>query len=202
LIQFIGSLNFSEIDAVAQAKDRMQNLKFLLEGHADYEESRIHTILKERGSLLFQKAELEHNNHTLFFEKADKCLMDIENRQNPADKNHLGYLFYLELREFFAQNLIHFDYEEKVILPELQRLTSDEDILEIDSQTYRQMTSDQMIHMMDVLFPHMNSDDRFTFLKDIKDCQPEKFEAAWQGIRSKIDEQERDTLMKSLNIED
>lgn len=200
LVHLIGSLDFTEKSAVAEVTDRLQTLEFLLKGHADYEESRIHIILKHKNSFLYQSVESQHKDHQLFFDKSEKYLREIEKVDDPEDKNYLGYLFYLDLREFFAQNLIHFDYEEKVILPELQRLATDEDIREIDAQSYRQMLPDQLIHMMEVLFPHMNREDRLTFLKDIKDCQPDKFELAWQGMLPKIDEREREALGKSLNI--
>jgi hypothetical protein len=51
-----------------------------------------------------------------------------------------------------------------------------------------------------VLFPHMNSDDKFVFLNDIKSCVPEKFELAWNSVLSIIDENERNNLKGLLNI--
>jgi hypothetical protein len=200
LVQLIGSLDFCAVNAVFQAKERLQDLRQLLEGHAHYEESRIHALLKSKHSLLFKEAEGDHEKHHLFFNKAEKDLNDIEDLKDPEAKNHRGNEFYLDLREFFARNVIHFDYEERVILPELQKLVDDESIREIDSLSYRQMTPSQMIHMMEVLFPHMNPEDRFTFLKDIKNCQPKKFEMAWDGIAVKIEEEERESLRKSLKI--
>ncbi|MBX9976703.1 MAG: hemerythrin domain-containing protein [Alphaproteobacteria bacterium] len=200
LIQCIGSLDFSEKGAIKKAADRLQALQSLLDSHADYEESRIHALLKKKKSLVCHEAEMQHQSHDAFFEKAHHMLSAIEKQDTQSDKNHLGYMLYLELRSFFAHNLLHFDYEEKIILPELQRLASDSEILDIDAQSYRQMDPDQVIHMMDILFPHMNADDRFTFLHDIKKCQPEKFDAVWQGIHPKIDATEKVKLIQSLSL--
>ncbi len=112
----------------------------------------------------------------------------------------LGYELYLDLRNFFGENLDHFDYEERVIMPELQRLLSDDEIKEIDKISYRQMLPEYMVHMMEVLFPHMNCDDRLTFLNDIKTCEPEKFELAWDGISPMLEETERNNLKKLFGI--
>ena len=62
------------------------------------------------------------------------------------------------------------------------------------------MTSEQMIHMMKVLFPHMNPDDKEAFLVDIKECQPKKFIEAWQGIQSYLSAKEQETLMQKLDF--
>ena len=55
---------------------------------------------------------------------------------------------------------------------------------------------------MEVLFPHINCEDRYTFLKEIKDCEPEKFKLAWKGILPSINKLERIHLMKLLNIKE
>lgn len=200
MIQTMGCLDFSQKEAVDQAKDHLHHLKSLLKGHAHYEESRIHDILKKKGSSIFHQVEVQHQDHDLYFEKAEKLLSTIDHMDNPEDKIEMGYVYYLDLREFFAQNLLHFDYEEKVILPELQRLVGDEEIREIDAISYRQMTPDHMTQMMTVLFPHMNRDDRFAFLRDIKDSQPEKFDQAWEGIVPTLHEQEVGELRESLGV--
>lgn len=37
--------------------------------------------------------------------------------------------------------------------------------------------------MIEVLFPHMNSDDRFVFQNEIKNCEPEKFKLVSQLMK-------------------
>ena len=36
--------------------------------------------------------------------------------------------------------------------------------------------------MLEVLFPHMNIDDKLHFLQDIKESEPEKFIITWNTI--------------------
>ncbi|MBA3535014.1 MAG: hypothetical protein H0T84_00120 [Tatlockia sp.] len=86
-------------------------------------------------------------------------------------------------------------------MPELQRLYTDEEILaNVDAKTYALMTPDQMVNMIEVLFPHFNADDREAFLRDIYKSEPVKFHEAWKGIATIIDAAERKRLIARLGI--
>ena len=90
--------------------------------------------------------------------------------------------------------------EETVILPELQRLYTDKELKAVEAETYHHMTTAELIHMMEILFPHMNPDDKEAFLTDIKESQPEKFIEAWIGIQSQLDAKERTNLIEKLEL--
>ena len=60
-------------------------------------------------------------------------------------------------------------------MPELQRLYSDEELIKIEADTYELMTPENMVHMITVLFPHMNAEDHQAFFSEIEITQPEKF---------------------------
>ncbi len=197
LLRLASTLDLSITESLVKFKNELKKLELLLQSHAEYEEGRIHLILKNKNSALFNEAEHQHQDQKLYFEKIkEKINLIDEAKEN--EPHFLSYEIYLDLRNFFSENLNHFDYEERIIMPELQRLLSDDEIREIDQISYRQMLPEQMVDMMEVLFPHMNCEDRFTFLNDIKDCEPKKFELAWNGIDSLFDENEKNNLMKLL----
>jgi len=89
---------------------------------------------------------------------------------DPEERIELGYQLYLWFRKFAGENLLPLHEEETVILPDLQRLYSDEELNQVEFESYRVMTPEDLIHMMQVLFPHMNPEDRLAFLTDIKAC--------------------------------
>ncbi len=200
LLQLLATLDWAGRETVNKIATELNRLNLLLRAHAEYEEARIHLILKNKGSLLFQKAARQHHEQENCFATLTEKIQAIVNSTEIASKNFLGYELYLEVRKFFSENLDHFDYEEKIIMPELQKLLNDDELREIDYQSYRKMFPEQMIHMMQILFPHMNSDDRFTYLNDIKNCEPEKFVLAWKGIAPMIKSHERKELKKRLQI--
>jgi len=90
-------------------------------------------------------------------------------------KVEMGDQLYLIYRKFVGSNLLHLHEEETQILPELQRLYTDEELRLVEDATYQAMTPKQMIHMLKVLFPHMNPIDQEAFLNEIEISQPQKF---------------------------
>lgn len=199
LLRFASTLDLSNKSSQLKLKSEIINLELLLHAHAEYEESRIHKILKNKNSSLVGEAEVQHQEQKQFFVTLNEKINLIESVNN-EEIHLLSYEIYLDLRNFFGENLRHFAYEEQVIMPELQRLCSDDEIREVDNISYRQMLPEQMVDMMKVLFPHMNFEDRFTFLNDIKECEPGKFRLAWDEISSSIEGTERDNLIRALNI--
>jgi len=86
-----------------------------------------------------------------------------------------GYEFYLCYRKFVADTLQHLHQEETVILPELQRLYSDDELQRVEYETYHSMTAEQIIAMFKRLFNYMNPNDKMSFLADLKTLQPNKY---------------------------
>jgi hypothetical protein len=193
-------LDFSSPEAVNALKENLTDLSMLLESHAKYEEDRIHKILMDRGSMVVDKAQHEHHEHSQSLDLINQHINEILEASQESQKFHCGYKLYLDLRQLFCKCLDHFDYEERVILPELQRLLTDQEIREIDYQSYRQMLPEQMFHMMEVLVPHLNKDDKLNFLRDMKDCEPEKFSMAWNSFKKLLSDLEIEYVIKKLSI--
>ena len=75
------------------------------------------------------------------------------------------------------ENLKHFYEEETILMAELHKFYTDEELKNIDRQTYQQMTPEHMIAMLKTLSPHMDASDKEFFLAIIKETEPEKFKA-------------------------
>ena len=191
----VAKIDFSLNEKVNRIKEKLSEITALMHGHASHENDSIHALLKDKDSLVHEKIEADHDAHEDTFEKLNQLLMSILEETDVARKIDLGHQFYLEIQRFEAENLLHQIYEETVIMPELQRLYTDEELLQkIDAKTYAVMTSDQMVQMMEILFPHMNANDRAFFLNDVYRSEPAKFMEAWNGISSTMDVSEREQL--------
>lgn len=97
---------------------------------------------------------------------------------------------YLAYRKFVGDNLLHLHEEETKLLPELQRLCTDEELRAIEHPTYSVMTPDEMTEMLQVLFLHMNFSDKCAFLTDIRLAQPKKFLILWERATQFLSAQE------------
>lgn len=191
----VAKVDFSLDVNVNRIKEQFGEITALMHGHASHENNSIHELLRNKDSLVHEKIEADHSTHEDTFEKLNQLLIVILEDIDIANRIELGHQFYLEIQRFEAENLLHQIYEETIIMPELQRLYTDEELLDkIDSKTYALMTSEQLIDMMKILFPHMNADDRKFFLKDIYRTQPTKFITAWKGILPILDVSEREQL--------
>jgi hemerythrin-like domain-containing protein len=183
--RLIAKTDFTKRDQVEQAKNEFDALIKMLKGHAHYENETLHELLRQKGSAVYKHVEQDHIQY-------EQQIADLEDRLKkamestlPEEQVELGYQFYLWFRKFAGDNLLHLHEEETVILPELQRLYSDEELSKVEFKTYKMMTAEDMIEMLEVLFPHMNPSDHGVFLADIKACDPEKFAVVWNHMQSK-----------------
>lgn len=196
--RLIAKTDFCKLEEVVSVYEAFQELKEMLQGHAEYENERLHTLLKNRNSVVYAHVEEDHAQQDAQLQEIQNLIEDVAEATSDQEKTFAGYKLYLTYRKFVAENLLHLHEEETVILPELQRLYTDEELRQVEAQSYAEMSSENMVEMMQVLFPHMNSADRFAILSDIQSLQPEKFAAAWQGIAPTIEKNEQMQLTKQL----
>lgn len=173
LERLIARTDFCDAAALEDVKRDFDSLSDMLKGHAQYENERLHVLLKEKNSV--EHIEEDHAEQDRQLEKIGEMIRNISLESEPGRKIEEGYHLYLAYRKFVADSLAHLHEEETKILPELQRLYSDAELQQVEAPTYREMTPEQITGMLEILFPHMNKHDRQAFLDDICFLEPEKF---------------------------
>ncbi len=183
LEQLIAKSDFTNDAQVAEVSKNLEDLIALMQGHAQYEDSAIHALLRAKDSEIHKKTEEEHGLQDQIFAKLREKLVQISASADQEERLILGYDFYLSYREFEVANLQHINQEERLIMPELQRLYSDDELSAVERQgAYAEMTAEEMVEMTQVLFPHMSPDDHAQFLEDIKVSRPEHFDLVWKNV--------------------
>lgn len=176
LERLIAKTDFTDDAALDHIQNEWQRIREMLEGHAYHEEHNFHTLLEKKGSTIHHEAHDDHEHQ----EKTLKNLQHLlDTLKTSSDRIEAGYQFYLVYRKFVGDNLLHLHEEETKLLPELQKLCSDEELRAIEHPTYNIMTVEEMVEMMQVLFPQMNFSDKCAFLTDIKLAEPQKFLRLW-----------------------
>lgn len=187
LERLIAKTDFTDDAAIAHIEREWLRLKEMLEGHAYHEEHHFHALLEKKGSTIHHDAHNDHEHQ----EETLKHLQDLLGAvKTSADPIEAGYQFYLAYRKFVGDNLLHLHEEETKLLPELQNLCSDEELRSIEYPTYEMMTSEEMLEMVQILFPHMNFSDKSAFLTDITLAQPQKFLQLWDNANSFLSAEE------------
>ena len=193
--------DFTVDEEVLSLKLQLESISALMLGHADHEDQAIHILLQAKGSKLAEQIAKEHLQHADTFQRLLTCLEEILKVEDKETRLHLGYQYYLLYRLFVCQNLQHLHEEETLILPELQRLYTDDELREIDKKIYAQMSVEDMVDMLATLFPHINSDDRRFFLEKIKMAAPQKYQALLPEIRELLPAEERSLFLSQRDSE-
>lgn len=163
-------------------KEKLSSLIQLLKHHGEYEDAHIHDLLRQKNSRLQLNIEKEHQEHEQTFNDLTHQLDAVITTQDPSEKILAGNEFYLSYRLFYSEMLRHLYDEEKILLPELQALYSDDELAKLQAKTYNKMTAEQMLGMLNVLFPHANPEDMCFFINEMKAAEPEKFKGVWEGL--------------------
>ncbi len=161
-----------EIEAIERS---WSELTSLLQAHAAYEEEKLHPLLERKGSKVHLHTHDQHEEMDATFPIIDALLGRLKEEKTSEVREELGYELYLTYRVFVGHNLLHLHEEETEILPELQRLYTDDELRLVEDATYKIMSPAELLEMLEVLFPHMNPTDKRAFLEDIKIAVPEKY---------------------------
>lgn len=201
LERLVAKTDFRVSSQVEKVECAFNDMVEMLRGHAEYENSKLHPLLQKKGSVIVQEVENDHQHHEAQFQALQNLLNQIKSSSlDDQAKIGMGYAFYLSFRKFVGDNLHHLYEEETKVLPQLQNLYSDAELQAVEAETYQIMTAEELVHMLQVLFPHMNPADRETFLIDIHMAAPEKFPQVWGEIKKIINEQEQTLLLEKFSI--
>jgi len=198
--RLIATTDFSKKKEFDIVEEEFEDLMNLLKRHAEYENDSLHSLLKIKNSAVYKNIEKNHEGLEKQIIFLRELLNKISNSISDEDKIEAGYQLYLHFRRFNGENLIHLHEEETIILPELHRLYSDEELKKVEAAFYATMTTEELIEMIEELFPHMNPDDWAFFLSDIKDAVPEKFMEVWPRVKFQMDEKQQEDILRKLNI--
>lgn len=197
LERLVAKVDFTCDDDLKQIQSEYKEIHSMLLAHAHHENENIHILLEKKGSRVHLHAHADHD-------EMDQKLIHLQNLldqiADSSDRVEAGYEFYLEYRKFVGDNLLHLYEEETKILPELQRLYTDEELRHIEFPVYQKMTVEQMIHMISILFPQMNFYDKQAFLLDINLAQPEKFDQIWGQVDDFLNHEEQIRFKQSNHL--
>lgn len=171
----IAKADFADSNQVLQVKAQFSDLDSLMTSHAFYEDNFIFTLLKAKGSSYSQALEAEHQHHEQVFKSLGAQLDSILETTDLTQRVSIGYAFYIAYRAMLGDMLHHLNQEETTFMAELHKRYTDDELKAVERSSYHVMTAEQLIHMLEQLFPHMDSHDKTFFLTGIQEAEPEKY---------------------------
>ncbi|MBA2652642.1 MAG: hemerythrin domain-containing protein [Tatlockia sp.] len=196
----IGKADFRDALQTKQIESDLETVINLLRFHAQHEDEKIHALLKKHGSEVFKEIEADHHSHATVFSHLKVKLKEVSKAKTDAEKINYGYQFYLNYRKFLAENLEHLHQEETVLMPELIRLCTKQELESIDNPVYQEMTPDQLVGMLETLFPVLNPDDKEYFIADLINAVPLKVRECWQSIARLLTVEEIEDMACRLEL--
>lgn len=190
LERLIAKADFCDVEDLKKVEENFEDLAGMLKGHAEYENKRLHALLKQKNvsKSFYEHIEEGHVVQERQLVEIEKIIKEIARESESQKKIKKGSNLYLLYRKFVADNLDHLHEEEIVILPELQKLYSDSELQQVEAKSYKEMTPQEIVQMIQILFPHMNVYDQEAFLSDIFELEPEKFKVVWEVVQSTLGE--------------
>ena len=109
---------------------------------------------------------------------------------------------YLELASFTSTYLEHQDVEERVVMPELERVLGTEAVVAIHTAIVRDIAPDEMAATLAIAIPAMNIDERCGMLSGIRAGAPaEVFAGVWGLVGTVLPGDDRTALAARLGID-
>jgi hemerythrin-like domain-containing protein len=202
-------IDFQQLAARCDFRDQVQvdkvitefdKIVVLIECHAEHEDKAILELLKSKGSTVYESNEADHRKQHFLLLRMIEDLKILSNLTDNTKRIAKGYQFYLDYLEYFGDSLKHMHAEETVIMPELHRLCTDDELMELGRKTYDIMTPIEILHMIRALFQHFNADDIDKFLSELNFLEPDKLAKVWLGISELMGREQEQALRERFNL--
>jgi hemerythrin-like domain-containing protein len=184
----IGAIDIANDSAIRRLVADLTDHLAMCNTHLADENSVLHTALEARRPGASAHATEDHDDHIQSFREL-KGLLDrlasAQREQRPA----LIAALYRRFGRFVADDLLHMEHEEHVLLPELQSAFSDSELQELEGRIVAAISPEHMVLFMDAILSALPPADAEAMLAAMKSAMPP---ASYAALIQAV-EQRRDT---------
>lgn len=163
----LGAADPADDQAVTRVLADLRTQLSISAHHLANEDHEIHTALEARAPGAAARLMDAHEHHRDAFEGLDCLARGVEQAAGAARAAALHRL-YLEFSRFVAADLAHMAEEEQVILPVLQALFSDDELMGIEDRILSRVSPADMVAMGRLLIPAATRDERVSLLAALR----------------------------------
>lgn len=143
----------------------------LSQQHLAHEDAVIHTALEARAPGAASRLEQAHAHHRATFEDLEALICRVE-RSEGTQTNSLLRALYLRFSLFAADDFAHMAEEEQLMLPILQSLFSDEELMALEDAIVSQIPPEEMVAVAGLMIPAATRTDRISMLSALRANAP------------------------------
>lgn len=176
LLVRLGAADPADADLAQLMGDLRDQLR-LSEHHLNHEDEVIHAALEARAPGSTLRLALAHEHHRATFGEIEGLIRHVEEAPQAETAACLRNL-YLRFSTFVADDLLHMAEEEQFMLPILQSLFTDEDLLDMEDRIVSSHAPEEMIFACRLMIPAATRSDRVAMLGAMRANAPAEAFAA------------------------
>jgi|tagenome__1003787_1003787.scaffolds.fasta_scaffold20965076_4 hypothetical protein len=172
----------------------------MLVGHAEHEDAVIQPVLETYLPQLAETVAVDHPALEARIEEIAELATRAVDAPAFAQRDDVNRV-YVELASFTSAYLAHQDFEERDIMPTLDRTVGFDEVLRIHHTIVGSLTPEEMATSLPMMMRAMNIEDRVELLGGMQQGAPaEVFTQVFGLVRSSLAPCEGDALAKRLGI--
>ncbi len=152
----------------------------MAEHHLENEDRWIHTALEERAPGAAGGLSVDHAHHRLAFDELEAAICAVQQADDDARPAALRAL-YLRYTRYVADDFEHMAEEEQLILPVLQSLFTDEELIAIEHSIVSSLSPEDAVAFARLMIPASNPAERLDWAGAVQAAVPPE---AFEGIMS------------------
>lgn len=206
LVIRLGAIDASDRGTVATLMADLRAQMNLSSAHLDHEEREIHAALEARAPGAAADLYADHNHHRTSFVRIEMAIGAVEAAEAGKRAGPLHRL-YLAYTRFVADDFAHMAVEEEEILPVLQDLFTDEELMAIEGRIKAGLTPDRVIAYAQLMLPAASPAERLAMMARARDgmirdgAQPEAFAGLLNfGAKPSLLGADWDALVRDLGL--
>jgi len=195
-----GNLDPYDRASRADLARHVQSVLALLVSHAEHEDAVVQPVLEAELPGLAARIAIDHPHIEAQIEEI-RDLADGAVDAPDAHVRDLVFCVYMELASFTAVYLTHQDFEERDVMPALERAVGVEAVVELDRAIVGSITPDEMMSTLPLMLTAMNIEDRAEVLGGMQAGAPaEVFANVWRLANSALAPSDALQLGRRLGI--
>lgn len=149
----------------------LQLLLDFIRRHMEEEEDVIHPAIELRLPSFCQVVERQHRRQQARLSDMDLLIARMA-RNGEDERPTVGHQLYLAFAAFFGDQLCHMQEEETAVLPMLQQIFTDAEILGMEQRIFDQIPLDTMLGCIRRLVPALNPRERAQLMRGLREGMP------------------------------
>lgn len=197
----LGACGGEDAEELRAVLSDLVGLLSVAEHHLENEDRWVHTALEARAPGSTIRLAQSHAHHHVTFDELEALVGKVETAP-PEARGKALHALYLRFSQYMADDLAHMAEEEQLMMPVLQSLFTDEELIEIERTIVSGLSPQEKIATGRYMIPAATRAERIAFLSEIKAGAPAPaFEAIMElASRPTLTSEDFDHLCEGLGL--